>query len=214
MSKKSFCFLIFSLVVLLSCKEKKNKTLETPEVGVEKMDNSPTTHQYKKITSKEDIQTHFSKINNRLKSHDLDSSYFQYDCYGEKKGTLSFYSEGDSLKMIKHQYVEHDHFSAIDRYYINSGKPFFILSEETIWNFVAPRETKDSIFESRYYIIDNEVTECLQKNYSIVSAEKEKSKSETIPNKEIACPPVQDLLKEFQLLIANRHQKGKIECLK
>ena len=133
---------------------------------------------------------------------------FDYNCQNEKNGKVTFFSHGGDLCIIEHRYNEYDHFSAIDRYYVIDGKPYFIYSREVVWSFEAEGKTKDNVKEYRGYIVNGKAVECLEKNYILRSHSDTDPDPDEIPNTIADCKNIQQLITEFERLV--KFQSSKI----
>jgi len=115
--------------------------------------------------------------------------------------------------LIRHIYNEYSHFSATDEYYIKDGVPFFIFNQDLVWNFTGQNQTQDNITERRFYILNDQPVQCLEKKYTVNSNDDYPPESDTVPNKEIECALFEDALKDYKKLYKLREQNGDIECL-
>ncbi|MGN7864146.1 hypothetical protein [Chryseobacterium sp. 22458] len=205
-----FTAVLFSIV---SCKNDKSKILRSQSASTDtaiiKRD-LPTTD----IT--DSIKNEYTILQAQLTAKKLQSSRFTYNCYEEPSGEVTFYSDQSGVRVIEHMYAEHSHFSAVERYFISGGKPFFIFKEETVWNFDGgtPEKpiTKDDITETRMYLQQGLPVKCLEKKYNIRSDQKAENATDKIPNKEISCNG-EEILTTFRSLLQHKDQKGEIKCL-
>ncbi|MDR6457783.1 hypothetical protein J2786_000876 [Chryseobacterium vietnamense] len=210
-------FLAAGLLLIVSCKNKKEKTSYKESVSkdsfIVKKDSMQSSTAEDPI---DEIKKEYAALQAQLETKKLSSSKFNYDCNDEPSGEVIFYSDKDEIKVIEHFYAEHSHFSGSEKYFIKDGKPFFIFRQETVWNFDGgtPEKpvTKDNITETRIYLKNNQPLKCLEKKYSIKSDQKEKTAPDTIPGKEIQCS-VDEILKRYESLLKHRDQKGSIQCL-
>lgn len=164
----------------------------------------------------DNIKKEYNRLHALLEAKKFTTKGFTYNCNEEPSGEVTFYSDKNEIKVIRHSYAEHSHFSATEQYFIKNGKPFFIFREEAIWNFDGgtPEKpiTKDDITETRIYIQNGKPIRCLEKKYSIRSDDSEKPDPSKIPGKEIHCT-IEDLMKTYGLLIKNKDQKEEKQCL-
>ena len=169
--------------------------------------------QPKKINSIDEIKKEYNLVNSKLIAKKLDSVSFDYECE-ERSGNVVYYSENGILKVVKH-FTADSHFSSTENYFVNENKPYFIFKDETVWSFDGGTpekpETKDDIKENRYYYVNNKLTECREKTYTIRS--KNNSKPENLSDGESKnCSDI-ELQKTFKLLLENKDKKEKINCL-
>ena len=166
----------------------------------------------------DDIQQWYAHILSRKDAGQLDSTAFTYDCSGEKGGTVTFYSDAGGVQLITHERHEYSHFEATNQYFVRNGQPFFIFYHHLSWSFDGANAqgestTRDDITESRYYVIDNAVVQCLEKEYTLRSASEDKPDPAAVPNQETACPPPGELTAAFGRLMKYRDRTGKVGCL-
>ncbi|MGB3183540.1 MAG: hypothetical protein WBB45_19275 [Cyclobacteriaceae bacterium] len=170
-----------------------------------------------KIESIEDIRAVYAAVQSKYSAGDLDSSSFTYDCYGEKSGTVSYFSENGRLRLMRHSYHEYSHFSATESYYLHDSVLYFVLYEETSWVFdpdaAGQGGTKDDITESRYYFVDGSLQQCLEKKYTIRSSVKDNPQPADVANKETGCPPAENIRQSYNLLLGYSEQQDSIRCL-
>ncbi len=209
--------LIFCLVLVVSCKENEQKTTEhfavTDSLNTEKPSDSSSLRN--NLSSVDDIKREYNFVNSQLLAKKLDSVKFDYQCE-ERTGNVVYYSEKGVLKMIKHFNAD-SHYSTVENYFVNNGKPYFIFKDETLWSFDGGTpekpETKDDIIEKRFYIIDDRPIQCLEKKYTLKSSIKNNPKSENVLNKEIKNCSIDEVQKTFNLLMKNKDSKRYIKCL-
>lgn len=211
--------LLISVVFLIvSCnKENKQKASENFAVTDSLNSHKPSDSLSLKnnLSSVDDIKREYNLVNSKLLAKKLDSLKFDYECE-ERTGNVVYYSEKGILKVIK--YFDADsHYSKVENYFVNEGKPYFVFKDETVWSFDGGTpekpETKDDITEKRFYVVDGKPIQCLEKKYTIQSSLKNNPKSENIPSKEMKNCSVDELQKTFNLLMKNKDSKGNIKCL-
>lgn len=210
-------FVIIGLLALFSCKDTSNKTLTTNENSSKSVDKTQSVNQEKNTSTINFIKKEYSSLQNKLQNKLLDSTYLDYNCDEEgKAGSVTYFSEKGSLKIIKHSYGEYSHFEATEMYYVSNNTPFFLFKKETYWTFdggtVNKPETKDDITERRIYLAENKVIEYLEKNYTIKSKDKNNPIANNIANKKGEFN-ADELLKTYQLLLKNKNKKGEQNCL-
>lgn len=164
----------------------------------------------------EEIKQVYASTMQHLRSGQLDSVSVKYDCGGERSGTVTYFSHENKLKLIKHQYQEYDHFSATDQYFVVDESLFFAHFNRLTWSFdsngAAEGATKDDIVEQRFYIIDKQAVQCLEKKYTIRSSSKDNPNVSQIPNKTVNCKSLKPIWKRYGDLLAFR-SAAKQDCL-
>ncbi len=203
--------LLLVSVLLFSCKDQKANNHAVTENSAEiEHEKSP------EIQALSIIKNQFSEIEQLRKNAKLDTTSLTYNCYNERAGRVTFYSENDSLRLIEHQYNEYSHHEATNRYYVENDKPFFIFYNRLDWSFDGQsqneNDTKESISETRIYLNDEKVLKCLQKNFEKRS--EEKKSSDSIPNSVTDCDKYEDYYNEFSKLKSKQGENGPIKgCL-
>lgn len=151
------------------------------------------------------------KLQNKL----LDSVSFKYNCYNERSGTITYFSEKGKLSMIRHIYNEHDHHSATEQYFLSNNAVFFAYLNKTSWSFEAGQAaegaTKDNITEERLYIVKEKPVLCLEKKYITRSHTSSNPQPEAVQNRQTDCKTIRPLLNDFDRLLAFRHSSNH-EC--
>lgn len=163
------------------------------------------------IKDKEDIVLEYNAIVSAQADAALDSLTMNYDCNGEKKGKVVYYSKDGEVKKIFHQYNEYDHFVGNEEYYIKNGELFFAYYKHLTWNFESAEVTRDNIHELRYYVIDQEPYECLEKKFSVLDQDSIQVVGDRIPNLSSDCSNYNLVMSEYQKLMAFRETQGKKE---
>ena len=203
--------LISGLFLIFSCK----KDIENKVSDLSSKVKSHSLDLDKNLNSVDGIKQEYNLVNSQLLAKKLDSIGFEYECE-EMSGNVVYYSEKGKLKAVKHFQAD-SHFSSTDTYFVNDGKPYFILYVETVWSFDGglpdKPETKDDVTEKRYYIVDDEAIQCLEKKYTLKSSSSNNPKSENIPNKEMKNCSIAELQKSFDMLIKKKDRRGKETCL-
>ncbi|ARS35450.1 hypothetical protein CA264_08365 [Pontibacter actiniarum] len=205
---------LISLVAVTSCTEN-TASREEPvsggtAVAISQNDPSEALPDIKRV---EDIKDAYAYVTSRVESGKMDSSSFNYNCYGERKGTVSYFSEKGQLRLIRHSYSEYSHFSAVDSYYVQAGAPFFVFHDRLAWSFVQEGQTKDDVTQSRIYLINNRPVKCLQKKFTVYTNTKGAVDPDTIANKEIDCTSLEPIQNDFDFLVKYRAQREDLECL-
>lgn len=191
-------FLILITAFACSSQPERNNEIANDSSALEsESTNEPV--QAKNIESVEDIKLVFNQLQAQLNADEMDSVSVEYDCNGEKSGTITYYSDKNNVRVIKHSYGEYSHFSADEEYYLKDDKLFFVFVKETAWGFIEGG-TQDNIEEKRIYIVKDEPIQCLNKKYAIKSTTEDNPKSNEVANAEADCASFKNLLKTFNLL--------------
>ncbi len=203
---------------MVSCKkENKLKTAEhfTIKDSLNSHESSDSLSLRNNLGSVDNIKREYNIVNSQLLAKKLDSVKFDYQCE-ERTGNVVYYFEKGVLKMIKHFNAD-SHYSTVENYFVNNGKPYFIFKDETLWSFDSGTpekpETKDDITEKRFYIVDDRAIQCLEKKYTLKSSIKNNPKSENVLSKEIKNCSIDEVQKTFNLLMKNKDSKRDIKCL-
>lgn len=96
-----------------------------------------------RLESLEDLRREYNDIASRAESGGMDSTFFDYNCRGEKVGRVVYLSDEGGLRLIRHTYSEYSHFSATDEYFMKDGTVFFALCRHVSWSFVGEGETRE-----------------------------------------------------------------------
>lgn len=208
-------FLICGLVLIFSCKNKKDKNGSVSSNGISTKVKSHSLSPGKDLNSVNGIRQEYQLVNSKLAEKKLDSVGFKYEC-DEISGNVVYYSESGTLKVVKH-FRSDSHFSSTDHYFVNGGKPYFIFKDETVWSFdggtADKPETKDDVTEQRFYIVAGKSIQCIEKKYTLKSNTTNNPKSENIPNKEMKNCSIAELQKSFDLLMKNKDRRDGGNCL-
>lgn len=206
------------LLVFLSCGSKANKgesNSDTTHVDSIKENlegaGSLSTSTPRNV---DEIRRLYSDINVYVAQGKLDTTSFNYDCHGEKKGKLTYYSKSSNIVMVTHQYNEYDHYEATDHYYVQNDSLYFVFQKSVSWSFEsgAPNATKDNVTEKRIYLADLKPIQCLEKKYVIRSHAKDNPDSETLDNQEVDCSSSQKIYTSYRVL-AKYYQSPTSGCL-
>ena len=129
------------LVLIISCRNSNESTsAKVPTSKRETVDTllkapiapSAIPHVLKNV---EDIKKEYEYVASKIKSHNMDSTSFSYNCNEEKKGTVVYFFENNALRMIRHTYNEYSHFSATDSYFVKDNATFFVYFNRVSWSF-------------------------------------------------------------------------------
>lgn len=207
---------LFILLSFISCRDNSNSvesSLQEDNNTTTSKDQEDQREPHKEITNVEDIKKEYSYILSMTKSGSMDSTFFNYNCNGEKEGKVIFFYEDEQLRLIRHTYNEYSHFSATDEYFIKAGELFFVFYDQLAWNFAGQNQTEDNITERRFYILNNQPVECLEKKYTVISNDENSPESDKVANKKIECTSFEEVIGDFELLIGLKEQEGDLECL-
>lgn len=159
------------------------------------------------------IRKAYTQINNAVST--LDSTSFTYTCY-EQQGTVTYFAQNDELMLIRQHYGEASHRTADRLYYLAEGDLFFAYYKTLDWVFDSEGgqgATRDRIQEKRYYVIDEEPVQCLQKEYVIRSTAKENPVPENVVNVETDCSAAKELIEDFNKLKKYSNESDTLQCL-
>lgn len=221
---KNLVYLLL-LLVFFSCNSNlETKTTQASDIeqksasaeSTSKEVNQKTTDsQTTELKTVEDIRAEFQSIMTKIQKGQIDSTSFYYTCY-EESGRLVYFLEDGQLRMIRYS-QGWEHGGVTKEYFLKDNKPFFIFNTTLAWSFDSESSvqdaTKDDITESRFYIIDNKLIKCLEKEFTIKSSVKNNPTSATVPNKEVACTDLTEILKDYELAVKYKNQTTDIECL-
>ncbi|WP_294301624.1 hypothetical protein [uncultured Chryseobacterium sp.] len=207
------------LTLIVSCQKKEDSRTNQNHSLKERMVNQKPsdTVSYARIKTIDDIKKEYAVLNTLLISKKLDSSSFTYHCEKTgREGEAVFYYFDKQLKMVKNFYSENSHFSSSTKYFIKDNQVFFILNEETVWNFddggtAEKPETKDDIKEQRLYYINDRLEYCRDKEYTLRT--KNHLKPENVSDGESKNCTDTELKKTLKILLENKDRKEKIQCL-
>ncbi|WP_256002108.1 hypothetical protein [Pedobacter deserti] len=163
----------------------------------------------------DEVKKFYSQTAHKLRQGVLDSTGFEYDCSGERAGTVTYFSEQGELRMIRHSYSEYSHFSAVDQYFVSGNKLYFAHLTETTWSFesgkAAEGATKDDIKEKRLYVVGGKLALCLQKTYERRSHASDNPLPEQVKSREVDCKPSEKKLAGFDKLLALKDSTN-VDC--
>lgn len=162
------------------------------------------------------IQDAYAHTMEQLKNGSLDSTFFDYDCQGERSGRVVYFSNGGNLVFIKHSYGEYSHHEVDEHYFVQDNKPFFQFRKATSWTFedgAAEGATKDDVVEQRVYLKNEKPFRCLQKTYVMRSKASDNPIPDKLPNKDINCGSATSTWTSFRLLAQYQKQRPT-GCLK
>ena len=206
------CTYLILCLLWFSCgqrEETENRSFEEDEATQNVEVSNPT--------SVSEIKQAYAATITKLESGALDSVSLKYDCYNERSGTITYFTDDGKLSMITHSYNEYDHYSATDQYFISDSNLFFIHLKGISWSFVSEKNaaegaTQDNFTEQRMYIVDNSPILCLEKKYTTRSDRPNEVDGESVSNKEVECQSIQAISKDLDRLIAFKNNPNK-DCL-
>ncbi|RYG09962.1 MAG: hypothetical protein EOO07_22980, partial [Chitinophagaceae bacterium] len=197
---------VLGLFILVACNNPKENKVDSEKKSVTVSDTSKTERIVEVPKTIEEIKSLYTKTANQLEKGTLDSVSYKYSCNNERSGTVTYFSQGGSLKMVKHSYNEYDHFSATDQFFVSADTLYFAYYNRTLWSFESGQAvegaTKDDITEQRFYIANNEALQCLEKKFAIRSNLPNQPTSAQVANKIIKCNDVKPILNEYNKLLA------------
>lgn len=164
------------------------------------------------LTSVEEVQETYSFVMSQLETGMLDSMSFKYSCQGEKGGTVTYFSDKGQLLLVVHRYHEYDHYSGVDRYFVNEDRLYFAHLHGVSWSFEEGGGTRDNVKEQRIYVVNQRPVRCLEKKYTIKSNASHNPLPDTVSNKEVSCKSPASVIGPYQILLKHR-EKGTTGCL-
>ena len=210
--KNQFLKILLLCLVLASCGNQDKKAVSTTDTKPTKEESSTIS-----IDSLSQIKPLYNKIAQQRLTKSLDSNAVTYDCNGEKSGTIKFFYQDKNLVMVEHTDGEYSHTEGLTQFFINKENPFFVYHKNTNWTFeenaAAEGATVDDVTETRSYLADGTVQQCLQKKYRLRSADKANFNPSSIKNKAVACQKPEEILSSYHKLLQYQAQKGKVDCL-
>ncbi|WP_338814846.1 hypothetical protein V9L05_06490 [Bernardetia sp. Wsw4-3y2] len=179
--------------------------------------STQTNQEITELKTVEDIRAEYQSIMSKITNGKMDSTSFEYSCYEESSGKVIYFLENGQLRMIKHD-EGWEHGGVTKEYFLKDNTPFFIFDNTLAWSFDGTTmngesQTKDKITEKRFYIIDNQLIKCLEKEFTIRSSVKNNPTSETVANKEVNCSDLTELMKDYELVLKYKNQTANMECL-
>lgn len=208
---------LITLCAATACTERSGSDKSTITNTVHKEDTLQLTksaEQHTPLLDITDIKQAYANTNKELIDGQLDSTTFKYSCKDEKNGTVSYFTKNGKLKLIVHRYNEYDHYSAVDRYFVQDSTLFFTYHTSVTWSFENGPEgsTKDNIKENRTYLIAQKPIKCLEKNFTIHSKASSNPDPKSIPNRDVNCQSAEIVLKPYHILTKYRF-KPTADCL-
>lgn len=174
-----------------------------------------TENQSKELKTVEDIREEYQSIMSKISEGKIDSTFFNYSCY-EESGNVIYFVENGEVRRIKHN-SGYEHGGVTKEFFLKDNKVFFIFHDASTWRFDVDAKqenaTRDDMTEKRFYIIDNQLIKCLEKEFTIRSSVKNNPTSATVANKEVACSDLAPLMKDYELVLKYKNQKTDMECL-
>lgn len=216
---KTPVYILLLLYIFLSCSEGNQKSRTDSDVQdsliTDTIHGKNTHKEHHNIDALGIIKKDYQILQGKLAQNKLDSTKVSYE-NDETSGDIVFYRENDTLKVIRHRYAEHSHFSSEENYYIKNDSLFFVYLQEAVWSFDGGTpekpQTKDQILEKRIYFDQNNPISCLEKKYTIRSSDSANPDPKNIPSKEVKCN-VDEIIKTYHTLLKNSDMKGKINSL-
>lgn len=209
---KNISYLLMCLLFVACQQEKKPDAKIVQDTTERVVKNEPRTLIPSSVAT---IKQVYANTVNQLRAGLLDSVSYNYNCEQERSGKISYFSKDGKLMIIKHSYSEYSHFEANDQYFVNDDRLYFAHLNRLMWSFVSGAGddvTKDDITESRFYVVDNQPILCLEKKFTIIKNAKDNPTPDNVPNKVVACKPINGLLKDFNALVSFKDKANK-DCL-
>lgn len=212
--KKNLVFsLIFMIVNLsVSCIREQPSGTKSSEDTLGRTSNSTSDTsniEAADINSVAGIKEVYGATMSQLENGKLDSITMEYSCENDAiGGTITYFSEKEELRFIKHTYHEYDHYSASDLYFVADDILYFVFLKSASWSFVSAEVTQDKFTEQRIYIVKEQAVQCLENKYTIMSNTPDQRQEET-GNKNVDCMPIDSIVKDFQQLLAFKDQPNQ-----
>ncbi|VUD62773.1 hypothetical protein TDB9533_03108 [Thalassocella blandensis] len=169
------------------------------------------------IESIADIKKEYAHLMDLQQHQQYSISSVSYSCNGERSGNMTYYKLNDATKIIKHTFNEYSHHSGKEQYFLRNNSPFFVFKEQKSWSFDGTKngesQTKDVITERRFYLLDNQLEKCLEKQFTQHSAREQNPSSADVPNQTMTCPTVKNVLHGFTRILQYEDKTGQIDCL-
>lgn len=201
-------------IACVACNSSSDKEAEGDREQIESPDDMPNPITFSDdITNMESIRAETEKTMEAVNSGAVDSTSFSYDCNGEKKGTVTFYRTGGTLRMVERNYSEYSHTHGTERFFVSGGESYFVYRKNTDWGFKSSNETVDNVKEQRFYVLGDTLAQCLTKEYEIHSDGTDSFDPEKIENESGPCPPMGELMGQYELLLSHRDTTSAIGCL-
>lgn len=204
------------IFLLASCSQQpdsntaEHKHMHTRDTLSDSVDTTVKVNQT--LSTVADIQERYASVMKQLEGAAMDSTSFKYSCQGEKTGTVTYFSHEGRLQLIVHRYTEYDHYSAVDRYFVEDDRLYFAYLNGVSWSFEDGGGTRDNVKERRIFVINQLPIRCLEKNYVIRSKASNNPRSETSPNKEVDCKSPASVIGPYQILLKYKTE-GTSGCL-
>lgn len=206
----------FTILFFASCAQKpdtnttQHEPVPTHQVLTDTVDTITTRSGV--LTTVDDIQSAYTSVMKQYENGTLDSASFKYSCQDEKGGTVTYFSKDGKLRMVVHRYHEYDHYSAVDRYFVEDEGLYFANLNGVSWSFEDGGGTRDNVTEQRIYVINQTPVRCLEKKYAIRSKASDNPRPETVANKEVKCKSAASVIGPYRILL--KYQKnGTSGCL-
>lgn len=205
----------FIILLLSSCVQPESNSeqrprMPTPETHIDSVDTSLKANQT--LTTVAEIQETYAAVMKKHEAGNLDSTSFKYSCMDEKGGTVTYFSDRGQLRLVIHRYHEYDHYSAVDRYYVNKDRLYFAHLRGVSWSFEEGGGTRDNVKEQRLYVVNQRPVRCLEKEYTIKSNASDNPVPDAVSNNEVTCKSPASIIGPYQILLKYREQ-GTTGCL-
>ncbi|MEL6699367.1 MAG: hypothetical protein AAFP89_24230 [Bacteroidota bacterium] len=152
----------------------------------------------------EDIREKYAYITQNLDQMRVVQINIECPTYPES-GALTFYYEGERLRLVVHDYSDGGHGGGENQYFVWDGQMFFYYANGGYWTFAQSEGdtpvTVDHVEEYRYYYREKIPIRYLEKSYSYESTDKSQKTSAQVPNEEGSYRAAEEALEEFQKML-------------
>ncbi|MEO1586542.1 MAG: hypothetical protein AAFS00_04595 [Bacteroidota bacterium] len=152
----------------------------------------------------QDIREKYAYITQNINSMRVVQINIECPTYPES-GALTFYYEGERLRLVVHDYSDGGHGGGENQYFVWDGQMFFYYANGGYWTFAQSEGdtpvTVDHVEEYRYYYKEKIPIRYLEKRYSCKSTDKNQKTSAQVPNEEGSYGAAEEALEEFQKML-------------
>lgn len=156
----------------------------------------------------QDIRQKFSYIMKAKSDNLLTTTEFSYECpYEPGEGTITFFYEGEALRLVEYSFHEGEHYGGTDQYFVWNDELFFAYYDHGSWRFdyengdFSNPQTVDEITQKRFYFDNQQPIRCLLKQFERYSRNIHHLASHDVPNQETSCDEAQTVQSTFKLLL-------------
>lgn len=183
---KSFNLLFIVLVLLTACAPDAPPPSTTYQEEIDPQDELIEALNQKKLA-----------IDRLLASAELRHDSLAFECERTREGgRLSFFKEGEEVRLLRYAYYNGDHHGGTISVYVEKEQLFYAQVEESTWSFDeealqddgTPHTREDYTHYTYYYdSTGQEGVRCLQKDYVVRSVVALPTEVEKIKTNEISC---------------------------